>query len=924
MAVWLLTISLFYLILSTLSVPLILNDIHTSCEFTFLDKKKMDFSSKLWTIETRDFILHFSVCKSVQPACRNETTSCLFRKNSTEMIDLGYEFVPADSDDPVLVSLNGDKCPKSDQNYSISIILDCSDLIKPKPRLVAQDNQCSFEISVMKPDCHPRCTETVQDSLIDIRKFPKNILIESDSRQFSLSLCGSNKKCKGDVSACEINQDGTITPLASIDSQILVFNYGGDENGLTARGNYRKPGEVEADVHILIKCNWETNLANPVYRKVKTQGRHYKFELESTYGCIKLPHNCLLTSIHNLNYDLRKLYKLDGWTVQGVPQGRIFLNICGPLKLPPSLCSTQHSQVCHVIDNKYINKGSILSIFEATDEFITATFRSGSKCQENSSFSYCTQITIKCSASEKGPVFIESKDCSMFLIWETPQACPVDFYNSQNCYLQNRLSNRNLKKLYTDLDRKYSLSPNNKTILIYNLCGPIHQSCNNFTNVSFCLIKENKQIVIGYDSREIISDNGLLKMEFTGNSCLNDSKRSKIFVNLICIYENPPLSPEIDEVENDCKYFVTVFTPLACISQRKFSECMIHTNVTYDLSPLILKNKNYVIPGDEDIEYVFNVCGPVISGPGALCRGDTMFCKRNKSELNINNQYVSIGGVAGPRLQGHSLIIEAPMGAFCADIGYYKSVIYFECSEINFPPKFVSQESCTYNFEWKTPHACPQKENLTIENLPRKQKHVPYVIENVTLLTAKPQKLERNCTIFNTGYEFNLNELKSQVILHKSNKFQINFDQDISKCVGIFCKNYVTVVPQMCPTTSFNYSSQIIKLQYSSQIVCGSKGLYEFEVLLKCGKNKTIGKLFEDENCKSVVLYNLPEACFSLKQETVSTVSAAAIVGIIISILLLIIFIFVVYLNRRRFDFFNDSRCNSKTSVTIYLKDFAE
>lgn len=188
------------------------------------------------------------------------------------------------------------------------------------------------------------------------------------------------------------------------------------------------------------------------------------------------------------------------------------------------------------------------------------------------------------------------------------------------------------------------------------------------------------------------------------------------------------------QVQHHCNYNMTVFSPLACIAHGNFSNCVYHSeNLTYDLTPLALKNKNYVIRGDSDLDYVFNVCGPIISGPGALCMGDTMFCQRNKTEVAINHRwiffsityflfnvfecrYMSLGGVSGPRLQDNKLVLVASLGAFCANLGFYKSVMRFECSQTEVSPRFVSKDTCVYNFVWQTPQACPKIRNCTINS----------------------------------------------------------------------------------------------------------------------------------------------------------------------------------------------------------------
>lgn len=90
-------------------------------------------------------------------------------------------------------------------------------------------------------------------------------------------------------------------------------------------------GTVERKLEVLIKCNWESELSKPIFKKQPRQGRKYFFEVESSYGCIKLPQICSITASNNMPYNLSQLNRSNGWAVNFVPVGKITLNVCGPL-----------------------------------------------------------------------------------------------------------------------------------------------------------------------------------------------------------------------------------------------------------------------------------------------------------------------------------------------------------------------------------------------------------------------------------------------------------------------------------------------------------------------------------------------------------------------------------------------------------------
>jgi hypothetical protein len=94
----------------------------------------------------------------------------------------------------------------------------------------------------------------------------------------------------------------------------------------------------------------------------------------------------------------------------------------------------------------------------------------------------------------------------------------------------------------------------------------------------------------------------------------------------------------------------------------------------------------------------------------------------------------------------------------------------------------------------------------------------------------------------------------------------------------------------------------MVQLQYSTTTECSPHTDYELEIWLKCNQTKTNGQVLKDELCRSVILYNLPEACFLLKQDAISSVPVGAIAGSVTSILLVLVGLSVVtYVKRKQF-----------------------
>ncbi|KAJ8934358.1 hypothetical protein NQ314_013399 [Rhamnusium bicolor] len=292
-------------------------------------------------------------------------------------------------------------------------------------------NNCEYVVYIMSPQCEPKCTTRINEQLIDLRPLRGNFVVQSKERNFSITLCGSNPICKkfeNGISFCETTND-SIIPLSKFQNEIMVYNK--DKNAVTIRGFYKGlKKQDKRKVELIIKCNWNIDSSEITDKILPQQTKHYKFEMESSYGCIKLPQNCVITNIFFI-YNLTNLYNRSGYLqVSNVPNGNIYLNICGPLQLklsnPKNNCSNSFSQVCEVNNGNYINKGSILSKFEVVDDFIKTTFISGANCKDsdNRSRQHNTHVELSCSKTEEGPKFVRSEICDTFINWNTPLACP--------------------------------------------------------------------------------------------------------------------------------------------------------------------------------------------------------------------------------------------------------------------------------------------------------------------------------------------------------------------------------------------------------------------------------------------------------------------------------------------------------------------
>lgn len=94
----------------------------------------------------------------------------------------------------------------------------------------------------------------------------------------------------------------------------------------------------------------------------------------------------------------------------------------------------------------------------------------------------------------------------------------------------------------------------------------------------------------------------------------------------------------------NCVYNVTVYTPLACLTSAVVSLTTSDGNIQYNLTPLMLFDRNYIIkdPTDADIQYSINIGHPVVADQDALCIMNTGICRNNVSEINSKNRLDAI------------------------------------------------------------------------------------------------------------------------------------------------------------------------------------------------------------------------------------------------------------------------------------------
>ncbi|XP_044764015.1 uncharacterized protein LOC123320693 [Coccinella septempunctata] len=601
--------------------------------------------------------------------------------------------------DGILINLQNEiKCTE-DENYSFFIQMGKFNSKIPRVNL---EDDCVIGIEMASPDYHPPCMQHVSGKwFIDmspLRRKPP-ITINHEGKTFKISVCGPIQECSQQAGCQMEGNERTI--FGTLEN--LKVKFDDSSNMLTVFSKTNKPKKT---MTLTVKCNWNVpkfsraKLPNP---KVSNDITNYKFEVQSSYGCVKMPKSCVLTEENkHLTFDLRGLTPSSGSAVSNTARD-IRLSICDDLKLTGSgknNCHSEKSQVCE-IRNGYINRGSIPH-FQVHENGIEASFRDGHECNENETFA--TTIDFRCSFVDTGPVFRSEEGCLTKLSWETPRACPKLEIKQKSCVLSSFYGRLNLTELYSSEDYVTQISANQR--LVYNICGRLKTNCSKSDGVSACLMDGNQEKIVGWNEPTLSFINGKIQLKYSGEKCGRQLKPYTFTINLICSFGT--IDSRVTKVD-ECTFEAWISTTSACLKSWEIKSCIFEAeNYRYDLSPLIRRDESYQIKDgrNNDITYYLNLCAPVIPKENLLFFPNNMVYMSNSSIPSILHKFTSLGGISNPEVRDGKLVVEAK-GDACGDGDkVHTSTIFFECSTEEGSPTVLKTEECNVDFLWRTKFAC--------------------------------------------------------------------------------------------------------------------------------------------------------------------------------------------------------------------------
>ncbi|CAG9858265.1 unnamed protein product [Phyllotreta striolata] len=796
----------------------VLDSLLPTCDVVLAKSKSNTVLNKDWKIVNSTDEIIFNLCAPVSDNfinCKGHT-ACIRSNGVTTYFDGKFASRKGDANSVILINPDANVTAP---NRTLIVKWDC--LIQKEPLLNNIDDSV-YEVTLisLSNDCRRPCSVVLNARLWDFSSLKGRYLVNSTTANFSIFLCGLNPDCDNKASSCIINKSG-FTEL-SAGHTLVTYENAENEMKLHEKSKF---GTRDVIIDIHIKCNWISKVSNFRYIKPETQGSKYKFEMESTYGCVKLPTSCQLYQEH-YQFNLSTIYNETGYIeVDNVPNSsQIFLNICGPLKLPGSVadnCTRSSSQVCEKIGSTFVNRGSIYTEPVLHKDSIEMSLTSGSKCGNGT---YKTTINFRCSKFEEKPKYLKDENCEMQLLWNTPAACPRPYGESclnthaevSYCDKYNYTQSYKLSELKTPQGR---VIKHDNAEYHLNVCGIVRDDEAPCMKNSMMFVKYLDEFDIrkkiksfGEMSKMYTENNRLIIETGGGDYCDQNNMHYKSKIIFQCTQGEDKL--DILNATSLCSPEFLWQSKRACVNVN--NNCLFSHPLFNEISLNFSSFNKKSFKVNLGKTYLFDLCGD------------------DKSQC-LPNECIYVPLDKALLVHNKKTYFELSFDKKCDKVdSFNKTIIQMACDRIMQEEHFdvIGIENCTLNIQLKTNRVCLDKE----EFVPVEVQGSDYVHYKVNSTAHNETPLNNNCTINNkyTGYVFNVS--------------QLDFNVSSSKC----------------PNVNFEPKNKSIVLVYNQLESCypenGSAGKLDVKVILKC-KKSPFQNYTEVETCLRKWTYEIPQAC---------------------------------------------------------------
>eukprot|EP00042_Codosiga_hollandica_P059240 m.908301 g.908301 ORF g.908301 m.908301 type:complete len:2204 (+) comp60100_c0_seq3:1210-7821(+) len=472
----------------------------------------------------------------------------------------------------------------------------------------------------------------------------------------------------------------------------------------------------------------------PQFRGV--EGCTYVFEWATREACERAPDfECVAVSPSGLVFDLSSLTAMgddNNWGVSDTNTGSMILNVCGPLTQFPSTSPCSGAGACLSLAGTTIPLGMSNSPPVASDEgFIVLTYDPppaglsyGSWCQSAASPS--VQITFFCRYGDDGePIFVaNSQDCVTQIIWYTSAACPINSTVGSNCAVLDAVSG-NTYNLISLAGRVISVkNPDTQDVYNASICrqpasGSTWGAClSQNANAGACMspASTGAPLVVGVINDNLTVSQGALQLIYPSTTpCpAGGGATYTTVLEFICDpTQTQRVTSTFDDFDSEtCTAYVAVTTSIACAARPVRCTANDYQGNMYDLSDLRLDSGNWQVMNTSGVDYVINVCRPLVVQPGSAldgCAVDSSVCI-----VNASSKTMTSGGLpASPTFSAtNALQLVYSHGDTTSCPSGRQTVINLVCgSTINTPyplgqPYLTSTTACLTTLTWTSSAAC--------------------------------------------------------------------------------------------------------------------------------------------------------------------------------------------------------------------------
>ncbi|XP_060069663.1 cation-independent mannose-6-phosphate receptor-like [Ylistrum balloti] len=855
-------------------------DIHgNQFDLSPLARGASDTNWQVTDVQGGKFTFHINVCRPINTAgtsCPGGPVGGCGVSNLGQSFNMGYihsQPVAAMDGTVTLHYRNGDICDKATgSRYSTRIVFSCSG-IEHNPTFLGMVNECEymfawqtpFACPIKKPhigsDCKVHDPLTMYEFDLNLLRTNEDYRVSTpDNYVYVLNVCGplQSSTCGTDqVAICQTKSaDADYHVNAGMPSSALRYQTG-EITLKYVNGKANCHGKYNRSTIITFLCDHAVDgSAGPVFIKEDSVCT-YLFEWKTKLACPPFSvGDCSITAPDHNQYDLSTLAMTsDNYDyVDYLHRKKFIINVCRSLVHKKDQTCPYNAAVCMIDLTQQNDTLRFHNLGEVNEHQVIVEngqlelhYINGEPCTSGGKTS--TRIIMYCDKTTmySHPVgHFTVNNCEHEFTWNTEAACPLNTDQASmetgNCNVTNPATGHVFDLSSLNKATPYKIEDHRGHIFKLNVCGKVTGSGCTGDLVGACqeeLAGEKRNFTSGLFNSKLQYDDGVLMLNYHGGmDCHNKQYKRTTIINFVCSPTAGNGSPVFIDETDDCTYYISWHTSLACEKEVK---CSVDAgNRTIDLSPLVKPVGHYFslsATNGKNSSYYINICRPLNPIYNTLCPPQASACM-----LQSGGRPKSLGKVTGPPMIEKStgkVTLLYSGGDVCSTnpAKNMSTKIVFVCNPGVSRSGLVLQEisDCQYVFVWDTSVVCSRDD------------------------TSLQPELNQDCSYRDpqTGNVYNLTYFKTQQkaepMVAKGYKYYLNI-----------CEKVQTVTPGcetagVCRTNNSDSSSRgvsfgsvthrtvtktgkVIQLTYTQGDTCDGIRKRESVITFDCETSGVVGQ----------------------------------------------------------------------------------